>query len=98
MMQTMLQRIVKRKMADFPNAVLNFFLANKGDDIEDFLMSKKIKLQHFTPFIQEVKRATGRRILHCLRFYSSFRLYWTFAVSTGFGIEKWLKKFADDQG
>jgi len=94
--QTMLQRIVKEKWLT-ANAVFGIFpAANKGDDIEVFDELRENKIATLHTIRQQSERATGQKNIALSDFIHPSDYIGAFAVSTGFGIEKWLKKFADD--
>lgn len=92
----MLQRIVKEKWLT-ANAVFGIFpAANKGDDIEVFDELRENKIATLHTIRQQSERATGQKNIALSDFIHPSDYIGAFAVSTGFGIEKWLKKFADD--
>lgn len=94
--QAMLQRIVKEKWLT-ANAVFGIFpAANKGDDIEVFDEKREKKIATLHTIRQQSERAAGQKNIALSDFILSSDYIGAFAVSTGFGIEQWLKKFADD--
>jgi len=98
--QDMLDRIEKDKMLT-ANAVFGLFPANaKGDDIVVFADEKREKeLTTFHMMRQQQKNSKEDVYLSLADFVAPEKYedyIGAFAVTAGIGIEKWLKKFEDD--
>lgn len=99
--QTMLQKIINEKWLT-AKAVVGIFHANAvGDDIEVYDKSGKNKLATFHSIRQQSQKAEGSKNVALADFIKpksaseegATDFIGTFALSTGFGIEKWIEKF-----
>lgn len=91
--QNMLQRIVKEKWLTAKGVFGIFPAKSEGDDI--FVMDDSRKhLAVFHSIRQQSQKSPGQKNVALADFIRSENDYiGTFAVSTGFGIEKWIQKF-----
>ena len=101
--QMMLQRIIKEKWLT-AKAVIGIFPAHAdGDDIVVYDATGKNKTAVFYTLRQQSQKAEGQRNVALADFIlpshttpmqsKSSDFIGTFALSTGFGIEKWIEKF-----
>lgn len=95
--QNMLQRIIKEKWLT-AKAVIGIFPANsKGDDIEVYEAIGKNKAATFFSLRQQSQKPADLKNTALADFLKPSDDYiGTFALSTGFGIEKWIEKFEKD--
>ncbi|MEP7168873.1 MAG: methionine synthase, partial [Bacteroidota bacterium] len=95
--QDMLQKIIKEKWLT-AKAVIGIFPANSnGDDILVYDEVAKKQVAIFHTFRQQSQKLSEQKNLALSDFIKPQTDYiGTFAVSTGFGIEKWIEKFEKD--
>jgi len=98
--QTMLDRIERDEMLT-ANAVFGLFPANaKGDDIVVFADDKREKELTTFHMMRQQQKSSGDDVYLSLADFVAPEKYddyiGAFAVTAGIGIEKWLKKFEDD--
>ncbi len=95
--QAMLQRIIKEKWLT-AKAVIGIFPANSlKDDIEVYDETAKNKIASFHSIRQQTQKPDGHKNTALADFLKSENDFvGAFALSTGFGIEKWIEKFEKD--
>ncbi|MBL0047204.1 MAG: methionine synthase [Bacteroidetes bacterium] len=95
--QKMLNRIVEEKWLT-AKAVVGIFPAHSnGDDIEVYDTSRKNKTANFYSLRQQSQKPNDLKNTALADFLKPADDYiGTFALSTGFGIEKWIEKFEKD--
>lgn len=95
--QDMLQRIIKEKWLT-AKAVIGIFPArSNGDDIEVYDAEGKNKTATFFTLRQQSEKPSDLKNTALADFLKTSDDYiGTFALSTGFGIEKWIEKFGKD--
>ncbi len=95
--QKMLHQIISEKWLT-AKAVIGIFPANSlGDDIEVFDESGKQKIALFHSLRQQSQKSSGQKNIALADFLKPSGDYLgAFALSTGFGIEKWIEKFEKD--
>lgn len=95
--QRMLQRIIKEKWLT-AKAVIGIFPANAiNDDINVYDTTSKKQIATFHTIRQQSQKSANQKNIALSDFVNPDHDYiGAFAVSTGFGIEKWIEKFEKD--
>lgn len=95
--QNMLQRIISEKWLS-AKAVIGIFPAQRdGDDILVFDEGRKEQVATFHTIRQQSQKSSEQKNIALSDFVNAKNDFiGTFALSTGFGIEKWIEKFEKD--
>lgn len=92
--QKMLQQIIKEKWLTAKGVIGIFPAKSDGDDIEVYKNVNKNKAVTFYSIRQQSQKSSEQKNIALADFINPQGDYLgSFAVSTGFGIEKWLAKF-----
>ena len=95
--QNMLQRIIQEKWLTAKAVIGIFPASSNGDDILVFDEAAKNQVATFYTIRQQSHKSEGQKNVALADFIKSQDDYiGTFALSTGFGIEKWIEKFEKD--